>query len=84
MDVPVYSMSGEAAGTMSVDEIALGETVNADLLKQAFVMYHANRRQGSARTKGRGDVDGSTRKLYRQKGTGNARAGSRRTGRSRQ
>ena len=36
MDVPVYSMSGEAAGTMSVDEIALGETVNADLLKQAF------------------------------------------------
>ena len=42
-------------------------------------MFHANRRQGSARTRGRSDVEGSTRKLYRQKGTGNARAGSRRT-----
>jgi large subunit ribosomal protein L4 len=42
-------------------------------------MFHANRRQGSARTKGRGQVAGSTRKLYRQKGTGNARVGPRRT-----
>ena len=42
-------------------------------------MFHANRRQGSARTKSRGMVEGSTRKLYRQKGTGNARAGARRT-----
>ena len=42
-------------------------------------MFHANRRQGSARTKSRGMVDGSTRKLYRQKGTGNARVGARRT-----
>ena len=49
------------------------------LLKQAYVMFHANRRQGSARTKSRGMVDGSTRKLYRQKGTGNARVGNRRT-----
>ncbi|MFG0245941.1 MAG: 50S ribosomal protein L4 [Phycisphaerales bacterium JB052] len=75
MDVPVYSMSGAAAGTMSVDEIALGESVNADLLKQAFVMYHANKRQGSARTKNRSATAYTTKKLYKQKGTGRARHG---------
>ncbi len=76
MDVPVYSMSGAAAGTMSVDEIALGETVNADLLKQAFVMYHANRRQGSARTKNRAVLAYTKKKMYKQKGTGRARHGN--------
>jgi large subunit ribosomal protein L4 len=49
------------------------------LLKQAIVAYHANRRQGTAATKGRGEVEGSTRKLFRQKGTGNARRGNIRT-----
>lgn len=73
MDVPVYTMSGSAAGTMPIDEIALGETVNADLLKQAFVMYHANRRQGSARTKNRAAGAYTGKKLYKQKGSGNAR-----------
>jgi large subunit ribosomal protein L4 len=43
-------------------------------------MYQASRRQGTHRTKSRGEVAGSTKKLYRQKGTGNARAGSRRSG----
>lgn len=75
MDVPVYSMSGKAAGTLAIDEIALGETVNTDLLKQAFVMYHANRRQGSARTKNRKAVAYTGKKLYKQKGTGRARHG---------
>ena len=75
MDVPVYTKSGESAGTMPVDEIALGETVNAALLKQAFVMYHANRRQGSSRTRNRAMQVHSRRKMYRQKGTGNARHG---------
>ena len=46
------------------------------LLKQAFVRYHANRRQGSARTKNRSLIEGSTKKLYRQKGTGRARVGA--------
>ena len=41
-------------------------------------MYLANQRQGTKKTKGRGEVSGSTKKLYRQKGTGNARVGSRR------
>lgn len=75
MEVPVLNMNGKQVGTLSVDEQALGGEVNPALIKQAFVRYHANTRQGSARTKGRGAVEGSTRKLYRQKGTGNARVG---------
>jgi len=44
-----------------------------------MVMYQANARQGTSQTKGRSDVAGTTKKMYRQKGTGNARAGSRRS-----
>jgi len=79
MEVPVLNQSGKQVGTVSVDELALGGEINHALLKQAYVRYHANLRQGSARTKSRGMVEGSTRKLYRQKGTGNARAGAART-----
>lgn len=75
MDVPVYNMKGSQVGTLTIDEQSLGGEVNAPLIKQAYVMYHANTRQGSARTKNRRAVEGSTRKLYRQKGTGNARHG---------
>ena len=57
----------------------LGGRVRPALLKQALVMYLANRRQGSATTKSRGMVVGSTAKLYRQKGTGRARMGASRT-----
>ena len=77
--LPVYDKKGKQVETLDIDEAQLGEEVRPHLLKQAYVMFHANRRQGSARTRGRGDVDGSTRKIYRQKGTGNARAGSIRT-----
>src|SRR5580765_7304510 len=75
MDVPVYNMKGSQVGKLTIDEQSLGGEVNSPLLKQAYVMYHANTRQGSARTKNRRQVEGSTRKLYRQKGTGNARHG---------
>lgn len=75
MEVPVYDIQGKQAGTMSVDEVSLGETVNADLLKQAFVMYHGNLRQGSARTKNRAVVAFTRKKMFKQKGTGNARHG---------
>jgi len=75
MEVPVYNMQGKEVGAMPIDEIALGETVNPQLIKQAYVRYHANRRQGSARTKNRGEIQGSTRKIYKQKGTGRARHG---------
>jgi len=75
MDVPVYNMKGESVGSMSIDEAMLGGSLNPQLIKQAYVCYHANLRQGSARTKGRGQVEGSTRKIYKQKGTGRARHG---------
>ncbi len=79
LDVPVYNERGEQIETVSVDEARLGGRVRPALMKQAAVMHLANRRQGSAATRSRGMVVGSTKKLYRQKGTGNARAGSGRT-----
>ncbi|MCC7390044.1 MAG: 50S ribosomal protein L4 [Phycisphaerales bacterium] len=76
MDVPVYNISGDEVALLTIDESSLGGTVNPALIKQAYVMYHANLRQGSARTKNRHEVEGSTRKIYKQKGTGNARHGN--------
>ncbi len=83
LEVPVYNMAGEQTETLKIDDERFGKAVNVALLKQAVVAYHANRRQGSASTKGRGQVSGSTRKLFRQKGTGNARRGPIRTGKVR-
>ncbi|MBN8597000.1 MAG: 50S ribosomal protein L4 [Planctomycetes bacterium] len=77
MDVTVYNMQGQSVGKLTVDEKALGGEINASLIKQAYVRYHSNQRQGSARTKNRHEVEGSTRKIYKQKGTGNARHGDR-------
>ena len=79
LDVPIYNCDGEKVDTFKVDEKLLGETVNAPLLKQAVVAYHANRRQGSASTRSRGMVSGSTKKMFKQKGTGRARRGPIRT-----
>ncbi|KAA0216035.1 MAG: 50S ribosomal protein L4 [Leptolyngbya sp. PLA3] len=77
MDVPVYNMNGQSVGAMTIDEQSLGGTVNPALIKQAYVMYHANLRQGSSRTRNRHEVSGSGKKLYKQKGTGRARHGDR-------
>jgi large subunit ribosomal protein L4 len=79
LTIPVYNENGEQVGSEQIEEALLGGKLNAALLKQAVVMYHANRRQGTVATKGRGDVAGSTRKIYRQKGTGRARMGTVRT-----
>jgi large subunit ribosomal protein L4 len=76
IEVPIYNQSGQEIDKLQVDEAKLGGEVRKNLLKQAIVMYHANRRQGTVRTLARGEVEGSTRKIYRQKGTGNARMGS--------
>ena len=73
MDVPVYNMQGSQVGSMPIDEKSLGGTINAALIKQAYVMYHANLRQGSARTKTRAEVEGWIKKIYKQKGAGRAR-----------
>ncbi|MCK4602058.1 MAG: 50S ribosomal protein L4 [Phycisphaerae bacterium] len=79
LEVPVYNTKGEKVDTIEVDERVFGSSVNVALLKQAVVAYHANSRRGTAATKGRAMVDGSTRKIFRQKGTGNARRGNIRT-----
>ncbi|MFH0981375.1 MAG: 50S ribosomal protein L4 [Planctomycetota bacterium] len=79
LQVPVFNVDGERTGEMEIDPAVLGDHVRPELLKQAVVQYLANRRQGTAATKNRSMVKGSTRKLYRQKGTGNARAGTIRT-----
>ncbi|HIJ66670.1 MAG TPA: 50S ribosomal protein L4 [Planctomycetes bacterium] len=80
IDVVVYNREGQEVESLKLDESIFGGYVRYPLLKQAIVMYHANRRVGTASTKSRGMVAGSTRKLFRQKGTGNARVGNRRTG----
>ena len=80
IELSVYNRSGQEVEKLSVDESLLGGAVRYALIKQAIVMYHANRHVGTAATKSRGMVAGSTKKLFRQKGTGNARVGTRRTG----
>ena len=75
LEVPVYNRAGEQIETLRIPEERFGTTVNSALLKQAVVAYHANRRRGTGTTRSRGQVAGSTRKLFRQKGTGNARRG---------
>lgn len=80
IELTVYNTSGQKVDTIGVDEAVLGGCIRYPLLKQAIVMYHANKRVGTVATKNRSIVAGSSRKLYRQKGTGNARMGTRRTG----
>jgi len=80
INLAVYNREGKEVESLKVDESAFGNFVRYPLLKQAIVMYHANRRVGTAATKDRGMAAGSTRKLFRQKGTGFARAGTIRTG----
>ena len=80
MNLAVYDMAGKQVGSYEIDPAELAPSVNKQLLHDAVVMYQANARQGTQKTKTRGEVAGSTKKLYRQKGTGNARAGARRSG----
>ena len=80
IDLVVYNPDGQEVDKLKVDESALGGAVRYRLLKQAIVMYHANKRVGTAATKNRSMVAGADKKLFRQKGTGNARVGNIRTG----
>src|SRR5216684_4346215 len=79
----VYNRQGESVGTVEVDPAEFGGTVNRQLLHDVVVMHHANQRAGTHSTLRRGEVAGSTKKLFRQKGTGNARVGTRRTNKRR-
>ncbi len=78
--LPVYDVSGAKVGTYEVDPARIAPRISKQLLHDAVVMYQTNLRQGSAKTKSRAEVKGTTAKMYRQKGTGRARAGSRRSG----
>lgn len=76
----VFDRSGKEVGHYEIDPAELAPRINKQLLHDAVVMYQSNVRAGTAKTKSRAEVAGSTKKMYRQKGTGNARAGSRRSG----
>ena len=79
MQVSVYNIKGEVVDQIELDESVFGLVPNESVVHQALVRQRANARAGTANTKTRGEVSGSTRKLFRQKHTGFARAGSRRT-----
>ena len=79
----VFNRQGETVGTVDVDPAEFGGTINRELLHEVVLMYLANQRAGTHSTLRRGEVAGSTKKLFRQKGTGNARVGTRRTNKRR-
>jgi large subunit ribosomal protein L4 len=76
----VHDAKGKKVGTYNLEPTDFAPHINKQLLHDAVVMYQANLRQGSHKTKNRHDVSASTRKRYRQKGTGNARAGDKKSG----
>jgi large subunit ribosomal protein L4 len=78
VSLPVFNKSGAEVGRYEIDLEAIAPKISQQLLHDVVVMYQASARQGTHRTKDRSDVAGTTKKMYRQKGTGNARAGSRR------
>src|SRR4029078_9479063 len=81
--VPLFSRSGEQVGTVDVDPNDFGGKISPRLMHEAVLMYEASQRAGTHSTLRRGQVAGSTKKLFRQKGTGNARVGTRRTNKRR-
>ena len=79
MQVPVYNLAGEMATHIEISDEVFGVPFNEAVVHQAMVRQRANARQGTADTKTRSEVSGSNVKIYRQKHTGLARAGSRRS-----
>lgn len=76
LSVPVYSLAGRASGILSLPKGVFGQKVNKTLLAQALRVYTTNQSSQLGSTKTRGQVEGSTAKIYRQKGTGRARHGA--------
>ncbi|MFH0864029.1 MAG: 50S ribosomal protein L4 [Candidatus Gottesmanbacteria bacterium] len=72
----IFDMDGKVVGKIELSKDIFDTKINQTLLAQSVRVYLANQRQGSASTKTRGEVAGSTKKVYRQKGTGRARHGS--------
>jgi large subunit ribosomal protein L4 len=80
VELPIFDKTGTEVGKYSVDTDKIADRISSQLLHDAVVMYRSNLRTGSAKTKTRAEVAGHKKKMYRQKGTGNARAGHRRSG----
>src|SRR4051794_26515975 len=78
--LPIFDRTGKEVGKYEIDPSEIAPRISKQLLHDVVVMYQCNLRQGTVRTKTRSEVAGSTKKMYRQKGTGNARAGSRSSG----
>lgn len=76
LSVSVYGLDGKAAGKVTLPSEIFGEKENPKLVAQAVRVYLANQRTGTSSTKTRGEVAGTTKKVYRQKGTGRARHGA--------
>jgi len=76
MEIPVYSKEGEKIDNLQLDDKKFGGPIRKKLLRDAVIMYEANKRQGTASTKTKGEVAGGGRKPWVQKHTGRARAGS--------
>lgn len=79
MKIPLYNLNGEVTKKIEVSDAVFNVPFNQAVVHQALVRQQANARQGTASTKTRNEVMGSSRKLYRQKHTGLARAGNRRS-----
>ncbi|HKI16838.1 MAG TPA: 50S ribosomal protein L4 [Isosphaeraceae bacterium] len=79
LTIPVYNPAGEQIGEETIDPADFGGAINKQLLHDVVLMHQAARRVGTVNTRGRADVAGSGKKLFRQKGTGNARVGPKRT-----
>ncbi len=77
LSVDSYSVTGEKKGMVSLPEVLFGQKPNTVLLAQAVRVFLSNQRSAHAKVKGRGEIQGSTRKIYKQKGTGGARHGAR-------
>jgi large subunit ribosomal protein L4 len=77
--IPVYNAAGEKTGQVEVDPAKLDIAVRKALLKEALIAHQASQRQGSHKTKDRGEVAGGGKKPWKQKGTGRARQGSTRS-----
>jgi len=79
VEVPVYNLTREVVKHIEISDDVFGVSFNQAVVHQAMVRQRANARQGTANTKTRSEVSGTSKKLFRQKGTGNARSGSRRS-----
>jgi large subunit ribosomal protein L4 len=78
-ELPLFSKDGKSSGTVNVDENVFGDKVRKRLLHQVILIHEANQREGNAHTKTRGEVEGSTKKMWPQKHTGMARMGTKRS-----